>query len=316
MADDNAPDAWAERDPEAYTRLQHKLIRNKGSQIQIDFLEAARDKRSFLEFMDAHDVVTIGDRAVDLFCGVLTEQSFKEPTEGQERAAWEKWAEVPPRMACRTSFWAEVTLRHVEAGSIEEPCWLAANGGKNESGEERIDRALAERGEGRAKLLDECVRTVFRRMSGLPKRGNRSVFVNPSFGRAWWRERLVARISGRDGVEDRTALLNVVRCSQEYWERLVAMIVSRGSVFGSEDVQDAFVNSMAKHFKAVPSTPLKNIKPLTYALRRFSNVAASRELGVLVFSEIGEIADALLAGVHRQIPGIAGGDGSKDGGRS
>ena len=231
--DDRARGAWAERDPEAYTRLQHRLLRNKGSRLQIDFLEAARDKTSFLEFMDAHDVVTIGDRTVDLFGGALTEQSFKEPTEGQERTAWEKWAEVPPRTACRTSFWAEVTLRHVEAGRIEEPYWLAANGGKNESGEERIDRALAERGEKRAKLLDDCVRTAFRRMSGLPlARGNRSVFVNPSFGRAWWRERLVARISGREGVENRTALLDVVRCSQEYWERLVAMIGSTSATRG------------------------------------------------------------------------------------
>lgn len=306
--DDRARGAYAERDPEAYTRLQHRLIRNKGSRIQLDFLDSAKGKRSFLEFMDAHDVVTTDGRVVEPFDGALTEQSFKELTEGQERTAWEKWADVPPRMACRTSFWAEVTLRHVEAGSIEAPYWLAANGGKNESGEERIDRALAEKGEKRAKLMDDCVRTVFRRMSGLPlARGNRSVFVNPSFGRAWWRERLVARISGREGVGDRTALLNVVRCSQEYWERLVAMIVSRGSVFGSEDVQDAFVNSMAKHFKAVPSTPLKNTKSLTYALRRFSNIAASRELGVLDFSEIGEIADTLLAGVHQR---IVGGDDS------
>lgn len=306
--DDRARGAYAERDPEAYTRLQHRLIRDKGSMLQIDFLEAARDQTSFLEFMDAHDVVTTDGRSVELFGGVLTEQSFKEPTEGQERAAWEKWAEVPPRMACRTSFWAEVTLRHVEAGSIEEPYWLAANGGKNESGEERIDRALAERGERRAKLLDDCVRTVFRRMSGLPlARGNRSVFVNPSFGRAWWRERLVARLSGREGVEDRTALLDVVRCSQEYWEDLVKMIVSRGSVFGSEDVQDAFVNSLAKHFKAAPSTPLRKATRLKDALRRFSNVAASRELGVLDFSEIGEIADSLLAGVHQR---IADGDDS------
>ena len=303
MADDRTRGAYAERDPEAYTRLQHRLVRDKGSRLQIDFLEAARDKTSFLEFMDAHDVVTTGGRAVDLFGGVLTEQSFKELTEGQERTAWEKWTEVPPGTACRTSFWAEVTLRHVEAGSIEEPYWLAANGGKNESGEERIDRAFAERrGERRAKLLDDCVRTVFRRMSGLPlARGNRSVFVNPSFGRAWWRERLIARLSRREGVEDRTALLDVVRCSQEYWEDLVKMIVSRGSVFGSEDVQDAFVNSLAKHFKAMPSTPLRKATRLKDALRRFSNVAASRELGVLDFSEVGEIADSLLAGVHQRI---------------
>ena len=241
---------------------------------------------------------------MELFDGALTEQSFKEPTEDQERTAYEKWADVSPRTACRTSFWADVTLRHVEAGTIEEAYWLAANGGKNESGEERIDRAFAETGEKRPKAIDDCVRTVLRRMSGLPAaRGNRSVFVNPSFGRAWWRERMVARISRRPGVEDRTALLDVVRCSQEYWEDLVKMIVSRGSVFGSEDVQDAFVNSMAKHFKAASNTPLKKAARLKDALRRFSNIAASRELGVLEFSEISEIADALLAALHQQMAG-------------
>lgn len=304
-------DAYAERDAEAYSRLQRRLIQTKGSQIQVKFLEATRSGSSFLEFMNIHDVIATNGRTVELFDGALTEQSFKEPTEDQERTAFEKWADVSPKTACRTSFWADVTLRHIEAGAIEEAHWLAANGGKNESGEVRIDRALAEKGEKRPKLIDDCVRTVLRRMSGLPAaRGNRSVFVNPSFGRAWWRERMVARISGRQGVEveDRTALLNVVRCNQEYWEALVTMIVSRGSVFGSEDVQDAFVNSMAKHFKAAPNTPLKKTARLKDALRRFSNIAASRELGVLEFREIGEIADALLAALHQQ---MAGGESSQ-----
>ena len=302
---------YAERDAEAYSRLQRRLISDQGSQIQVKFLEATRSGSSFLEFMNIHDVIATNGRTVELFDGPLTEQSFKEPTEDQERTAFEKWADVSPRTACRTSFWADVTLRHIEAGAIEEAHWLAANGGKNESGEVRIDRAFREKEEKRPKAIDDCVRTVLRRMSGLPAaRGNRSVFVNPSFGRAWWRERMVARISGRQGVEveDRTALLNVVRCGQYYWEGLVTMIVSRGSVFGSEDVQDAFVNSMAKHFKAAPNTPLKKIARLRDALRRFSNIAASRELGVLEFSEIGEIADALLAALHQQ---MAGGESSQ-----
>ena len=128
--------------------------------------------------------------------------------------------------------------------------------------------------------MDDCTRTILRRMSGLPSaRGNRSVFVNPSFARAWWRERLVARIAARRGVEDRRALRDVVRNSQQYWENLTTMIVSRGSVLGSVDVQDAFVNGLAKHLKGTPDSPLKSANSLTTALRRFSNVAASRELG-------------------------------------
>lgn len=139
-------------------------------------------------------------------------------------------------------------------------------------------------------------------MSGLPgARGNKSVFVNPSFGRAWWRERIVARILKRDGVEDRAALLDVVRTNQQYWENLVTMIVSRGSVFGSVDVQDAFVNSLAKHFKAKPKTPLRTASRLTKVLRRFSNIAASREIGVLEFEEIGELVDDLLSRIWRTL---------------
>ena len=302
MTDHGYGRGYAERDPAAYTRFQNHLIRVKGSPIQVDFLEAAKSNGTFLDFFEQHDVPCITGRSVSAFGGVLTEQSFKEPTEDQERMAYENWIDLTPRTACRVSFWAEVTLRHIERGQIEEAYWLAANGGKTESGEERIDRALAERSEKRLKLLDDCVRQIFRRMSGLPAaRGNRSVFVNPTFGRAWWRERMVSRISSRQGVEDRPGLLSVVRRNQEYWEELVKMIVSRGSVFGSDDVQDAFVNSLAKHFRLAPTTPLKAATRLRIALRRFSNIAASRELGVLEFGEVGEVTDAFLATLYSQM---------------
>ena len=293
---------YAELDAGAYTRLQGRLIRNKGNRVQREFVEAARSSDSFLAFMERNNAIATEGRVIEPFDGVpLTEQSFKEPTDDQERAAYERWEDLPPRVACRPSFWAQVTLQHLRLGAIEAAYWLAANGGRSESGEERIDRALAEKGDRAPKLLDDCVRTVLRRMSGLPARGNRSVFVNPSFGRAWWRERMVARISKREGVEGRIALLAVVRCKQEYWENIVKMIVSRGSVFGSVDVQDAFVNSMAKHFKAEPNTPLKVASRLNDATRRFSNIAASRELGVLDFGEVGEVADRLLVALHQQM---------------
>ena len=292
---------YLERDEEAYTRLRQKLLEEKGSEFQREFLNAVKGNKDFLEFMDSEAKATNGN-SLELFAGPLTEQSFKEPTQDQEQAMYEAWSPVSPRTACRCSFWAEVTLQHIRSGTIEEAYWLATNAGRNETGEERIDRALARKGEKPDRQIDDCVRTVIRRMSGLPSdRGNRSVFVNPSFGRAWWRERLVARILDRKDVEDRPALLNVVRLSQQYWENLVTMIVSRGSVLGSVDVQDAFINSLAKHFKNMPSSPLKTANKLTVALRRLSNVAASRELGILEFEELGTIVDRLLNHVAMEL---------------
>lgn len=293
---------YAERDEVAYTRFTKKggrLLREKGGGFQRAFLAAAKDRRAFIDFMEREVPVEDGDRP-PAFDGAMTEQSFKDMTVDQEEAVHGLWKEVPPRTACRVSFWAETTIQHLKDGVIEEASWLAANGGRTESGEERIDRALAERGDQGQKPMDDCVRTILRRMSGLPSaRGNRSVFVDPPFARAWWRERLVSRIANRDGAEARADLSKVVRRSQTYWENLMTMIVSRGSVFGSMVAQDAFINGLARNFRVYPQSPLRNTETLKSALRRFSNVAAARELGVLTFEEIGEIVETLLAELSR-----------------
>lgn len=291
--------SYAELDEGEYTRLHQNLLAEKGSDFQREFLNAVKDSEDFLSIID-REVSKRDGEDIELFPGPLTEQSFKEPTKDQEQLMFATWNDVSPRTACRISFWAEVTLAHIRYEMMAEPYWLAANGGKTEGGDERIDRALAMRGDSGNRLVDDCVRTVIRRMSGLPHvRGNRSVFVNPSFGRGWWRERLIANILQRPGVEDRQDLLEVVRASQQYWENLVTMIVSRGSVFGSRNVQDALVNSLAKHFKENPDTRLRTANGLTRVLRRFSNAAASREIGVLDFDEIGEILDELIIQVWR-----------------
>ena len=289
-----------ELDPDEYSTMQSSLLRVKGSPSQREFLEALRDAEGFVAFIE--DQIQVHDGlGLPTFDDALTESSFKDPTEDQEARMYALWQNTPPRIACRVSFWASVTLEHIRAGKIPEATWLAANGGLTETGEERIDRALALPSDDAGnKVVDDCVRTVFRRMSGLPAaRGNRSVFVNPTFGRGWWRERIVTSILARnEPVEGRPALLDVVRRNQEYWERLVMMIVSRGSVFGSAEVQAALINSLAKHFRLVPNTPLRTATTLTLALRRLSNVASSREVGVLTFGEVSEIIDGVLGRVH------------------
>ncbi len=77
------------------------------------------------------------------------------------------------------------------------------------------------------------------------------------------------------------------------------MIVSRGSVFGSAGVQDALINELAKRFQCNPDTNLKESKALISFLRRFSNIAASRELGALEFQEISEIVHELIGKMDR-----------------
>lgn len=291
---------YQELDPDQYYQLQRKLLKRKGGDLQREFLEASKDNDSFVAWIESQ-VPTKEGRRLPTFDGPLTEASFKEPTAGQEAQMYQLWLDAPPRTACRPSFWASVTLQHIREGKIAEATWLAANGGVTETGEERIDRALApKKDEAGNKLVDDCVRTALRRMSGLPAaRGNRSVFVDSTFGRGWWRERIVATILQRDDVvADRQSLLEVVRVNQTYWERLVTMIVSRGSVFGADDIQAALINILARRFQGNPNTPLRNTGTLRTALRRFSNLAASREISVLPFPEICSIVDDLLTRVE------------------
>ena len=240
-------DSYSELNREDYLRFQTFVLREKGGDHQREFLEVAEDNEQFLAFIEAR-VRVIEGNPCPLFVGALTESSFRELTADQERSMYEAWSALKPRTACRVSFWAKLTLEHIRSGKIREASWLASNGGSADSGAERIDRALNLDSDDSSKAIDGCVRTMFRRMSGLPLvRGNRSVFRDPPFARAWWRERLVARILGRAAVQSREELLSVVRRSPEYWERLVTMIVSRGSVFGSVQVQDAIVNGLARH---------------------------------------------------------------------
>ena len=292
---------YAELDEAQLSGFHRKLLKEKGGADQKTFLDAAKDSEAFVEYF--RENVPVGDgEPIQKFTGPLTEQSFKEMPANLEEIAYGLWSDVPPRIACRISFWGEVTLRHIEDGPIRESSWLAMNGGTAETGEERIDLALGESNDDRRnRLIDDCVRTVIRRMSGLPMaRGRRSVFINPSFGRAWWRERIVNRITQREGTRDRSALLDTVRMNQQYWENLVIMMVSQGSVYGSSVVQDAFINSLAGIIQDEINTPIRNASTARQAMRRFSNIAASREVGALEFDEISEIVDELLLTIHNQ----------------
>ena len=155
------------------------------------------------------------------------------------------------------------------------------------------DRPLQRLGEVNAPDLDHM-----RNLSGLTEaRGNRSVYVDCPFARAWWRQRLVTRVlRHRDPVPYRSVGY-VVRLNKGYWERLTTLKVSRNSVFGSDVVQ-ALVATVARFLESEPESPLRTQQQLGAAVRRISAVTAGRELGVLDFAELVDLTSELLVEQH------------------
>ena len=304
---------YTEFDEGGYTRLRRSLIRKsaKGSAAQREFLAATRDTPSFLAYM--RDAVDVRD-GIELkpLAERMSEAEFGNPPSDTERRLFEDWRGLTPRIACRTAFWGRVTFRHIEEGRIESS-FLAANGGGNVTGVQRIDAALNATGDDATPFLDGCVRTVLRRLGGLPEaRGNRSVYVNCPLARAWWRERLVAEVAMDEGEGLERKIRAVVHPeSQQYWEDLVTFVVSRNSVFGSVTVRNVLIGTLAKLLDDSPGSPLRKSDELRRVCRTVSAIQASRELSVMAIDEVrGIVRDVILMTPADGIEKTAVGDGA------
>ena len=275
-----------------YTQLRLNLLREKGAERQIDFLESVRDTPRFLEIFSG--VPTIGALEVALAPCPMTENEFKDPPADTERELYRSWSEVTPSLACRSTFWACLTLQHITNGYLDS-VYLAANGGNLPGGAERIDHALADSTEQRPMRIDSCVRAVLRRLGGLPEvRGNRSVYVDCPFARAWWRERMVEQVA-RGDEEVAAQVRNVIRVSQTYWEKLVDRIVFRNSTFGSVNIRNAFLRALASLLESDPSSELRTSPALQRICRRATAYQGSRELSILDDDELDVLMQTVVS---------------------
>ena len=96
--------AYSELDDGQFTTFHRRLLGVKGSNEQVEFLNVVKDSDSFIQYIDSR-VESTGGSPADQFPGPLTEFSFKEMTYDQEHTAYMTWSELPPRVACRVSFW-------------------------------------------------------------------------------------------------------------------------------------------------------------------------------------------------------------------
>ena len=287
---------YAELESVEYAKLRRSLIRKsaKGADIQRKFLEAAQDTDEFLAYFKTVKVQEGDD--LEPLADQMSEAEFVNPPSDTERRLFEGWRELTPRIACRTQFWARVTLRHIEEGRIESS-FLAARDGGHMTGKQRIDLALGKSGQESTGLLDDCVRSVLRRFGGLPEaRGNRSVYVNCPLARAWWRERLVEQVA--EDEDSRWRIRRVVHPrSQQYWEELVTFIVSRNSVFGSIEVRKTLIRTLANALDGHPRSGLGTTKGLKRVCRSLSSIQASRELSVIPTEEVNAMVSELVRAV-------------------
>ena len=276
-----------------YTRLRKKLLRERGSDRQREFLSVVRHTEDFLKWFST--VPTVGTCDAATLPDPLTESEFKDPPPDAENMLYTAWSAVTPAVACRSTFWAHVTREHVRKGRIES-VYLAANGGNLLGGAERIDFALQDKTTKGPDGIDACVRTVLRRLGGLPEvRGNRSVYVDCPFARAWWRERMVEQAAGRD-QEIAAYVRSVIRINQTYWEKLVDRIVFRNSTFGSTNIRNAFMRALAQFIQSNPETELAKTDGLQRLCRRATAYQGNRELSILNESELDALMGAIVSG--------------------
>jgi len=274
-----------------YTNLRKKLLRSRGGDDQREFLRRVRDGESLPKFL-RDTLREVGNRNVPLAPEPLTEDEYGMPPPDTEERLYRAWSALTPSVACRTTFWAFLTCRHVEAGRIESD-YLAANGNPSVSGAERIDLVLRDSSDQAHKLIDGCVRTVLRRLGGLREaRGNRTVYVDCPFARAWWREHLNRQVSGSDDALAQD-VRRVFRVSQNYWEKFVDRIVSRNSTFGSIEVRNALVRRLAVSLRD-PDSKMHMTRNLVHACRQVSAQQGVRELSVLKPDELDDLFDDLL----------------------
>lgn len=285
-------------DDAAWADFRKKVLRDKGGPVQENFLKSVRDGGEFIAKMDKIPVA--GDSELDLYPVRFSEAQFKNPPASTEARMYDLWESLSPAVASNTSFWANATMEHVRSGRIE-PSYLASNGVSSQTGAERIDRVLSKRGKNPEKQMDDCVRAVIRQLGGLPQRGNRSVLADCPFSRAWWRERLLRNAESISGMP-KARIGEMLRQSKDHWVRFVSAMVSRNPVFGMSLVQNAAAVALVRFLPQSPDEKFPPARVVQDVCQALCFIGGSRELGVLDFTELRQIAESIVDEICNKDP--------------
>ncbi len=225
-----------------YTTFRKNLIKEKGSSLQLEFIKEARNSLSFVNWIETKIGIEDKGNPLVLWATPISDSDYRDLPTSIERQLFDAWKSITPAQASQETFWGYVTLQHIKQGIVEATHLAADNNGLL-NGLGRIDNALTGRDKS---TIDSVVRSILRRLGGLPEaRGSKSVYVNCPFARAWWRG-YVAKQVCEETDADPDKVIETLRHSQEYWEQLIVLIVSRNSVLGDTNVRTALIWALSE----------------------------------------------------------------------
>ena len=220
----------------------------------------------------------------------LTENEFADPPQDTEATVFDSLRNLPRRLASSNAFWASYHLSMIAVGLIR-PSYLAKSQIR-ETGQARVEKALALQDR---KSLDDCIRTILRRMGGLPEvRGYTSVFQDCRTSRAWWRGYFIEQIHGELGTE-KDKIWKVLRTNR-IWEEITGHVVEKLTVLGDRRI---FVPLIASLCEMDPIPADRDI--IQNFLRRIGQRTAYQMMGVLSPGEnLGIIKETIEKSVHER----------------
>ena len=212
----------------------------RGGDQQREFLRlATRDSQGFCELVRGWGIKP-GERPPTPERR-FSEKEFVDPPWSTECVVAETWAGLPPSLAARPETWTRIHVELIEQGLIKG-AYLAPNG-NGESGRARIARVLKGTD---PKPIDDCVRTVLRRLGGvIEARANRTAFLDCPLARAWWRHRYAEEAYETFGRTSIEALSDALRRPAFRWSLLVEAMVSKLTIVGDRAIRPALVQCLA-----------------------------------------------------------------------
>lgn len=175
-------------DEATYSDFGESLLSNKGSDKQIEFLQACRNgKDDFINYLNekllSNKEAVIKGKDIS-FYHKFNEAEFRFPPKDTQEIIWDTFNKIPQENMTFCGFWGSAVIDMIKCDCIK-PDYLASNlNGVNETGIYMLDSAINSDDN---KEVDECVRRVLRSMGNSAPRGKRIVFNDFYLGKAYWR---------------------------------------------------------------------------------------------------------------------------------
>ena len=216
----------------------------------------------------------------------LTESEFSDPPIDTEQMIFHSLRNIPHRLAASPAFWTSYHLVMVKEGCIE-PSYLAKTWGGS-TGRARVEKALQSSNENE-RPLDDCVRTVLRRLGGLPEaRGSVSVFQDCRTARSWWRGLFADEVCGELGM-DEDKVWKALRTNQ-IWEQLTGYVVQKLTVLGDTKIRIPLI----AYFALMEPIP-NDREEIQKILNRIGQRTAYQMMGILSPKENLEIIESICS---------------------